>query len=384
MANITWTSSPVTAKMKLPSGNVYYFKDADVRAWIGTGSSSGAEYRITELEDAIEKLSNATHWLGITSTSLTDGATTNPITIGGASVTAISGDIVQDSYGTEFIFNGTAWQQLGASIGTLKAFAFVDEGEVTITPKGTVPSGTVTFAAHTTDKVLGEDTTFTATGADVSFGTPTTATVLTSSVKATVPKPSGTKKYLTASASGGAVSVGTSASAITGLGTASTADIPNVTSAGTAASWSITVNGSDAEQLDISWTPNSPATLGTAITAVTGYASPTTDTFAKTVSMTTQPTVTLTSASSTSTGAVEYISALSTSGTNDVTFDTTTSGHTASAITALGTKTVTQPTITVGTNDKVSAITALGTATAPQRTLSGTEETYTVTPKSSS
>ena len=164
----------------------------------------------------------------------------------------------------------------------------------------------------------------------------------------------------------------------------STADIPNVTSAGTAASWSITVNGSDAEQLDISWTPNSPATLGTAITAVTGYASPTTDTFAKTVSMTTQPTVTLTSASSTSTGAVEYISALSTSGTNAVTFDTTTSGKTASAITALGTKTVTQPTITVGTNDKINAITALGTGTAPSRTLSGTEETYTVTPKSSS
>ena len=217
MATISWTSTPVTAKMKLPSGNVYYFKDADVRAWIGTGSSSGAEYRITELEDAVEKLSNATHWLGITSTSLTDGATTNPITIGGQSVTAVSGDIVQDSYGTEFIFNGTAWQQLGASIGTLRAFAFVDEGEVTITPKGTVPSGTVTFTSHTTDKVLGEDTTFTATGGDVSFGTPTTATVLTSSVTATVPKPSGTKKYLTASASGGAVSVGTSASAITGL-----------------------------------------------------------------------------------------------------------------------------------------------------------------------
>ena len=92
------------ASIKLPSGNVYYLKDAEVRAWVGNGTSSGAEYRITTLESAVAALSNATHWLGITTTTLTDGATTNPITINGNPVTAVNGDIVQYS-NNEFIFN---------------------------------------------------------------------------------------------------------------------------------------------------------------------------------------------------------------------------------------------------------------------------------------
>jgi len=70
----------------------------------------------TEAREAIETLSNATHFLGVTTTALADGATTNPITIDSKSVTAQSGDIVIYNAGTElapenkeFIFNGTAW-----------------------------------------------------------------------------------------------------------------------------------------------------------------------------------------------------------------------------------------------------------------------------------
>ena len=56
-----------------------------------------------------KKGSGATKWLGVTTTELTDGASTNPITINGASVTAEDGDIVQ--YGTDtFTFNGEVWQ----------------------------------------------------------------------------------------------------------------------------------------------------------------------------------------------------------------------------------------------------------------------------------
>lgn len=56
-----------------------------------------------------KKNSGATKWLGVTTTELTDGATTNPITINGTSVTAEDGDIVQ--YGTSyFTFNGEVWQ----------------------------------------------------------------------------------------------------------------------------------------------------------------------------------------------------------------------------------------------------------------------------------
>lgn len=417
MATITWTLTPTVKEVTLPSGNSYYLKDADVRNWVGTGSGSGAEYRITELETAVASLQNVTHWLGITTTTLTDGATTNPITIGGESVTAVNGDIVQDSHGTEFIYNGTAWQQFGASIGTLKAFAFVDTGTVTIKPKGTNAASSVSFAAHTKDNVLGEATTFTNSTSEVTFGEHTTATVLKSDVTATVPKPSGTTKYLQATVGNAAVGVATSASALTGLGTPSTetfvksypgatsklvtTSVPNVTSAGTAASWSATVAD---EVLTFAWTANTPATLGTAITAatgalaangsgssvmtglgtavtaagVTGYSDATSDTFAKTVEVTTQPTVTLSEESATATGRVPVITAVGTSGTNSVTF--TTSGHTASAITALGTGTAAAQTITVGTNDKVSAITALGAGTAAAQTFTGTQESHTVNP----
>ena len=150
MAGITWTQTPTMYEITLPSGNSYYIEDNEVRQWIGTGSSSGAEYRISELEDEVAKLSNATHWLGVTTTSLTDGSTTNPITINGDSVTAVSGDIVQDSNGNEYIFNGTAWQALGSSVGTLKAFAYADTGDVTITPAGTNSSSSVSGTCSVT------------------------------------------------------------------------------------------------------------------------------------------------------------------------------------------------------------------------------------------
>ena len=161
MANITWTQTPTMYEVTLPSGNSYYIEDNEVRQWIGDGSTSGAEKRLTDVETEVAKLSNATHWLGVTTTALTDGSTTNPITINGQSVTAVSGDIVQDSNGNEYIFNGTAWQALGSSVGTLKAFAYADTGTVTITPAGTngsssvsgtcsvIPSGTIGVGSGT-------------------------------------------------------------------------------------------------------------------------------------------------------------------------------------------------------------------------------------------
>lgn len=150
MATITWTQTPTFYEITLPSGNSYYIEDNEVRQWIGTGSTSGAEYRISELEDEVAKLSNATHWLGITTTALSDGSTTNPIVINGESVTTVSGDIVQTSSRAEFIFNGTAWQELGTSIGTLKAFAYVDTGDVTIQPKGTNSASAVSGTCSVT------------------------------------------------------------------------------------------------------------------------------------------------------------------------------------------------------------------------------------------
>ena len=453
------------SKITLPSGTTYNLKDQYAR-------------------DLIAELGNFNEWLGVTTTPITEGSTTNPVTIGGESVTATNGDIV--TYETmEFIWtqptgslNGQ-WQQFGDLSG-LGAMAYVDKGTVTITPKGSIPSGTVTFSGGTTDVALGEATTFTYPGDTVSFGNHTKSTVLTSSVTATVPKATGTTKYMKATASGTAVGVATSGAAITGLGTPDTETFvksyPGATSklvttsvigvgsstttaskatAGTAVNvatvdtaktvatsslgtetstrtantpmWGATVAN---ETLSFTFKPisttsvtpaksngtitpytfsdvtvpikDSNATtvatgslnasgggssvmtgLGTADTgsAVTGYSDTSSDTFAKTVSVTTQPTITLASESASATGRVAYVSTVSTSGTDSVTFDTTTAGTTAQAITALGAGTLGSKAITVGTNDKVTAVTSIGTGTAPSRTLSGTAETYDVNPK---
>ena len=403
MAN---TYTPTIDRVTLPSGSTYYLKDKEAR-------------------ELIAELSNATHFIGVTTTELTDGCTTNPITISGESVTAVSGDIV--IYGSdEFIFTDSttpaSWARFGSTIiDQLGDFAFVDTGTVTIQPKGSNASSSVTFSGRTTDVVLGETTTFTNSTSAVSFGAHTTATALASTVTATVPKTSSTTKYISATVGNVAIGVSDSASAITALGTPSTqkfvksypgvtnklvtTSIPNVTNAGTvgtAASWSASVSD---ENLVFTWTantPTTPPTLGTAITAatgaatssgsgatvltglgtavtadgVTGYGNPTTATFAQGVEVTTQPTVTLTSATSTSSGAVAYISAVSTSGTNSVTF----SNDTITAITALGSATAAAQTITVGTNDKVTAVTNVGTGTAAAQTFTGTTESYTVNP----
>lgn len=58
-------------------------------------------------------LASAMKFLGTTTTAITDGATTNPITIGGVNTTAVSGNVV--IYGNkEFVFTtGGKWEELG-------------------------------------------------------------------------------------------------------------------------------------------------------------------------------------------------------------------------------------------------------------------------------
>ena len=67
------------------------------------------------------ELASALKYCGITTTKLTDGATTNPVDIGGTNHTATAGCVVfyEDTEGgksttKEFVFNGSKWELLGA------------------------------------------------------------------------------------------------------------------------------------------------------------------------------------------------------------------------------------------------------------------------------
>lgn len=110
------------SQITLPSGTTYDIKDATARS--------------------------AKQWIGITTTALTDGATTNPIVISGNEVTAVAGNIT--SYDeTEFIFNGTKWQEFG-NLSDLGALAYKDSASGNFTPAGTVSKPNVSVTPSTT------------------------------------------------------------------------------------------------------------------------------------------------------------------------------------------------------------------------------------------
>lgn len=148
------------SKVKLPGDTtVYEIKDAWAR-------------------EVIQELNDFTAYLGVTTTALTDGATTNPITIDGSSVTAVAGNIVTLNSGTDlytatdFIFNGTKWQKFG-NPSKLGKLAYKDSVVTTQNVVTAVGSASFTYA----------------TGTVSTFTQPTiTVTPTTAAVKVSVPK----------------------------------------------------------------------------------------------------------------------------------------------------------------------------------------------------
>lgn len=121
-----------------------------------SGTVSNVEFTIKDAEarQMIEDLGNALYWMGVTTTQISDGDTTNPITIGGESKTAEVGGIAQyinsDSQPLEFAWNGISWQQFGYS--NLGALAFKSSATGSFTPAGSV---SITPGTDSTASVTG-------------------------------------------------------------------------------------------------------------------------------------------------------------------------------------------------------------------------------------
>lgn len=112
---------------------------SQTNAWIGI-KNDGLPWNIPSGGGG----SGYTKYLGVTTTALTDGASTNPILINGAYVTAEMGDITTYQ-SKEFIFNGSVWQEFGDLSG-LGELAFKDSATATYTPAGTVSAPTISVS----------------------------------------------------------------------------------------------------------------------------------------------------------------------------------------------------------------------------------------------
>jgi len=146
---------------------------------------------------AISGLGNALKWVGVTTTKLTDGATTAIITINGESHTAASGDLTQYN-GEEFAFAEGAWQSLGKN--NFGKLAFVDEVEASYTPVGTNSKPTTTTASVYSITNVGKLPSMTVTSETLIFdpGTlPTKGSAQTVVTDVAAPKFTGTAATIT-------------------------------------------------------------------------------------------------------------------------------------------------------------------------------------------
>ena len=182
-------------------------------------ATSNKAATMADIENATSGLTGAMHFIGISSTEITDGGTEDP-TIEGSAVTAKSaGDVVLYS-GKEFVWTGSAWELLG------------DEGSYALKTNTASVIKTATLTKNTLPTLT-----------------------------------------ITATSIPNVTSAGTAASLTT-----TTYTVPNVTAAGSAASFSVasgtlTLNTGSAPTLGTAFsikgvnvfTANTPATLGTAI-----------------------------------------------------------------------------------------------------------------------
>lgn len=381
------------SKVTLPSSGTYLIKDQEARdmiasignfivAWDGTSAPV-----VANIPAGVVVTYNGTTYTGTKTAASAEKKSFYLVKSATQTGKDVYDEYVVVNTGTE-ASPTYAWEKIGDT-----QFDFGTDVVLGEATTFTNSSSTVSFSGGTTDVVLGEATTFTASGTAVGK----------------------TTKYLSASASGTAVGANGTANAVTGYPNATTVtfltqvnptfmeldresvgvvtgntpvSIPNVTSAGSASSWSFTMGtGDNSETLIISGANGTAPTLGQNLSAsnvtstskwvANGHVSedgggdsvvvavptsdadgigvlgtPSTASVLTGVKVTAQPSVTLTANSTTATGRITYVESLGT---------------------------VTQPTITVGTNDKVTAIKTLGTATAAAQTITvGTNDKVTV------
>lgn len=172
------------------------------------GTITNVSYDIKDAyaRERLSELSSAFYWIGVTTTELSDGDTTHTtISVNGETVTPGVGGVAQyintAGHAIEYVWNGSAWQELGE--GNLGALAFKSSASGSYTPAGSI---TVTDGEDTTTTVnsittVGTLPEFTVSGETLIFSP---GTLPTKGDNTTVVTASGTR---TASFSGTAATI---------------------------------------------------------------------------------------------------------------------------------------------------------------------------------
>ena len=256
--------------IKLPSGTSYNIKDAQAR---------------TDIANLQTTVTGAMHFLGVTTTAITDGSTTATISIDGENRTLAASDagavVIYGTTGTnasapkEFVWNGTKWNEFG-STGSIKALAFKDSASGTVTPTGTVTS---TFTGSSSNVTI--TATDNTSGNYQPKGTVTVSTNATTNKTAAVsPASSGTVTYTPAGSINTPAFTGTAAT-INSTGTFTPSGSVGLTNTNKTATVSAASSG------DVTYTPEGSVSAPTISVKTAGSTTtiknPTSTTCAKTV-----------------------------------------------------------------------------------------------------
>lgn len=136
--------NPVLSQITLPSGTTYDLKDAQARA---------------DIVSIWSAISGGVTFLGVTTTQISDGDTTNPIIIDGQSITATKGAIVvyiSGNTSNEYLWDGTHWNGIG-DMTVFGALAYKSSATATYTPVGTVSQPTFTGSSSSVTLTIEAD-----------------------------------------------------------------------------------------------------------------------------------------------------------------------------------------------------------------------------------
>lgn len=247
--------NPELYQITLPSGVTYDLKDAQARS---------------DIADIRAAMAGGVNFIGVTSTELTDGATTATISINSKDHAAVKGDLVVNG-SKEFLYDGSKWIEVG-DITAFKALAYKDSASGSYTPAGTVSQPTFSGEEMTASGK------FTPAGS-VAISVGSGDANYTPAGSVSQPTFSGAEMTATASytpAGGVTVSVGSGTANYTPAGSVSKPDITvtpttdsvySITDVGTLPSLSMTVAN---ENLTIAFSEGTLPTKGAAQTVMTG------------------------------------------------------------------------------------------------------------------